>query len=468
MKNIRDLRLEKGISQKKLADNLKVSPTQMRKWERGFEIPIDLVFAKISKILDTDLDSLKSGQLKYAESVIPGEGYTTRNGSSEFILNRSIEPVPGKKKVLDLFCGAGGFSYGFEWSGHFQATCGIDLLPDRVKTFHKNHKHAVSIAADITNFSIEKIAFYSQDPDVIVGGLPCQGFSSIRPFRALTEGDKRNNLVEHYLLVLKKLNPEWFVFENVVGLLSHKRKKFFRLLIKRFEDAGYTIDWRVINAANFGIPQNRERVFVIGNKSGEKFIWPEPTHHVDYRSMSNSSERLLRLDPLFNTKLKKAINISDAIHDLPPVQSGETGTEYLKDIELTDYEKTMRIGNAELTLHLSTNHSEKMLKIIRLAGSNRNALPPGLITSGFSSCYSRLSADKPSTTITVNFIHPASNRCIHPTQDRALTLREGARIQSFPDHFNFLGNKTQVAKQIGNAVPPLLAKVIAEAIIRNE
>src|SRR5206468_2200293 len=130
--------------------------------------------------------------------------------------------------------------------------------------------------------------------------------------------------------------------------------------------------------------------------------------------------------------------------------------------------QAMRSGSAALTLHDSTRHSDKMMEIIRHSGANIHALPAGLVSSGFSSCYSRLDAREPSTTITVNFVHPASNRCIHPTQDRALTPREGARLQSFPDRFQFEGTRSQVVKQIGNAVPPLLGRIIANAILESD
>ena len=131
---------------------------------------------------------------------------------------------------------------------------------------------------------------------------------------------------------------------------------------------------------------------------------------------------------------------------------------------MTDYQRRMRGGCKELTLHEATRHSEKMLEIIRSAGLNRNSLPEGMTSSGFSSTYSRLEAAQPSTTLTVNFVHPASNRCIHPEQDRALSPREGARIQSFPDSFSFFGTRSQIVKQIGNAVPPILGTIFGHSI----
>ena len=154
----------------------------------------------------------------------------------------------------------------------------------------------------------------------------------------------------------------------------------------------------------------------------------------------------------------------DAIDDLPPVAAGEEATRYRRPPR-TEYQRARRAGERHLTLHAATNHGPRMLEIIRHAGANISSIPPHLITSGFSSCYSRLAGDEPAPTITVNFVHPASNKCIHPLQDRALTPREGARLQSFDDDFRFAGtNRNAIAKQIGNAVPPLLGEVLGRAV----
>jgi len=195
-------------------------------------------------------------------------------------------------------------------------------------------------------------------------------------------------------------------------------------------------------------------------------MWPEPKHLVIYKSMAGARKEVISTTELFSSELKPPITLMDAIGDLPKVISGEECTQYLSDPH-TDYQKSMRNGCQVLKLHRATKHSDKMLEIIKHSGANIYALPDGMVTSGFSSCYSRLDADKPSTTLTVNFVHPASNRCIHPYQDRALTPREGARIQSFPDDFQFCGTTAQIVKQIGNAVPPLIGREIAIAIINT-
>lgn len=168
---------------------------------------------------------------------------------------------------------------------------------------------------------------------------------------------------------------------------------------------------------------------------------------------------------LFNKEiaLQPAVTVMEAIGDLPTIHSGDSATEYV-NLPSNSYQRERRGDNKELKLHSSTLHTFKMLEIIKHSGKNIDAIPKHLITSGFSSCYSRLNGDEPSVTLTVNFVHPASNRCIHPNLNRALTPREGARIQSFDDDFLFYGSRTHVVKQIGNAVPPLLGKALAETI----
>ena len=466
--DIRARRQELGLAQHELAQRAKISMTHLRKWERGLELPDYESARRLGKVLGLAPSDLLKAQSVHAERATPGEGYTTAVSNKGYVISPCSRGPSGKKRVLDLFCGAGGLSYGFEQSGGFTITCGIDLLPDRVETFVANHKYATGIVGDLRAYSLEELRQITGDIDVVVGGPPCQGFSSIRPFRNLTEGDPRNSLVEHYVLLIDHLRPEWFVFENVVGILTRESGSRLYAVLEGFRAAGYTVEWRVVNAALFGVPQHRERVVIVGNRIDIPFIWPTPTHRIDYKSMAGSRSEVLRSEgPLFTGILRDAVTLMQAVDDLPPVPSGEEAKEY-SAAPRNEYQRLMREKSTALNLHKATKHSEKMLEIIRHAGANISALPPGMVKSGFSSCYSRLDAEKPSTTLTVNFVHPASNRCIHPYQDRALTPREGARIQSFPDRFEFRGNSAQVVKQIGNAVPPLLGQRIAEAIMCSE
>lgn len=301
---------------------------------------------------------------------------------------------------------------------------------------------------------------------LIIGGPPCQGFSSIRPFRSATADDPRNNLFEQFANFVNYFRPRALVLENVVGLATHKRGEVIAQIADCFTALGYDCDWRIHNAANFGVPQRRERLILIGVEKGGKIVFPEPTHENDGTTIGhkNRTKMVLSEMDLFSTrKLTPPVTVLDAIGDLPQIRSGETATEYNRD-PYHPYQRDRRNGTRTLGLHFATTHTPKMLEIIKHSGKNIASIPKHLITSGFSSCYSRLDGNVTSVTITVNFVHPASNRCIHPVCDRALTPREGARLQSFDDDFKFAGNRSQIVKQIGNAVPPLLGRAIGEAL----
>jgi DNA (cytosine-5)-methyltransferase 1 len=377
-------------------------------------------------------------------------------------------------KLFDLFCGTGGFSKGFEQheTQKFRTVFGIDLLPVAVETFAANHPNALALCEDIRRVHchdvMANLGLKRGELEAIIGGPPCQGFTSIRPFRSSAEDDPRNNLFEQFANFVNFFRPKRLVMENVVGLATHNEGRTIAQIQECFQRLGYDCDWKIMNAANFGVPQRRERLILIGVERGGKIVFPSPTHEssgstIGYRDRS----RMLLTEPnLFapRVKLKPGISVMDAIGDLPQIGSGQSALAYESEPQ-NSYQAERRNGCKELSLHYSTAHTPKMLEIIRHSGRNISSIPKHLITSGFSSCYSRLDPDLPSVTITVNFVHPASNRCIHPTCDRALTPREGARLQSFDDDFRFAGNRSQVVKQIGNAVPPLLGRAIAEAFL---
>lgn len=378
-------------------------------------------------------------------------------------------------KLFDLFCGTGGFSKGFAESvnSRYETLLGVDVLPMSIETFRLNHPQAQALSADIRRLHCDEIQARLKlkrgELDLIIGGPPCQGFSSIRPFRSSAEDDPRNNLFEQFANFVNYFRPRALVIENVVGLATHNGGSALAQMQECFATLGYNCDWRILNAAHFGVPQRRERLIFIGVEKGGRFAFPDPTHESSGITIGHRdrSRMLVPQDDLFTPRrhLNPAVTVLDAIGDLPPIKSGETAEHYARPPQ-NDYQRHRRKGGRRLALHSSTAHAPRMLEIIRHSGRNISAIPKHLISSGFSSCYSRLDGEVPSVTITVNFVHPASNRCIHPTCDRALTPREGARLQSFDDDFLFAGNRTQVVKQIGNAVPPLLGKAIGEALAK--
>lgn len=381
--------------------------------------------------------------------------------------------------VIDLFCGTGGFSKGFENTGRFEVLFGVDLLPRSIETFKLNHGSARAVAGDVRRFPAETVGAELRlapgDVDVIIGGPPCQGFSSIRPHRGTNDDDPRNSLFENFAHYVAHFRPRVFVLENVVGLATHKEGSTVAAMQETFEALGYDADWRILNAAHYGVPQKRERLVMIGVERGAPLDFPAPTHGgeglgrtIGFRDRQRM-HGVTRQGSLFDgevpasPKLLPVVTVMDAVDDLPIIGSGEKAAGYDREPR-TPYQSDRRANARSLELHSSTRHTEKMMEIIRHSGPNIHSIPSHLITSGFSSCYSRLAGDEPSVTITVNFVHPASNRCIHPTLDRALTPREGARLQSYDDDFQFSGGRAQIVKQIGNAVPPLLGQAIGRHV----
>jgi len=372
----------------------------------------------------------------------------------------------GKIFLADLFCGTGGFSKGVcNYNDSFELAFAVDVLPSATQTTKKNHDTAYVVNSDIRNLKPSdvknRLTLCGKDRlDLIIGGPPCQGFSSIRPFRSNDDEDPRNTLFEEFAKYINFFRPKMFVLENVVGITTHANGSTLAQMQELFLELGYDTDWRIINAANYGIPQKRERFIMIGASDSAKIAFPEPTHTFNGKTIG--SKRRDKMIVGNDTLALSALSVMDAIDDLPEIESGKSASYY--NSPRTDYQRERRANMDKLTLHESTNHSEKMLEIIRHSGSSISSIPSHLITSGFSTCYSRLEADEPANTITVNFVHPASNKCIHPKQNRALTPREGARLQGFDDDFVFCGTRAQIVKQIGNAVPPLIGRAIASAI----
>ena len=248
-----------------------------------------------------------------------GEGYVTARPEGHTTRARVTNPKTSSKHVLDLFCGVGGFSSGFEQTGAFEVVAGVDLLGDRLDTFVSNHVSANAYGQDIRTIETDILDDENPRPFVIVGGPPCQGFSSIRPFRNIEWADPRNNLAEEFCRVVDDLRPEWIVFENVVGLLTHEKGKSVRAIQEAFEAIGYRTEAKVLNAAHYGVPQRRERLIIVGSLRKKRFKWPSPTHQIEGRSMVGNSNFLLNTRKnLFARDLPAAITLDEALHGNPP------------------------------------------------------------------------------------------------------------------------------------------------------
>ena len=402
-------------------------------------------------------------------------------------------------KIIDLFSGAGGLTFGFYYKlidGDFCKTNNKFVFANEysvaaAEAFRQNFSDINMQNIDICKLTKKKIEKLTENQaiDLIIGGPPCQSFSTVGQRRF----DEKAKLYKQYLRILKIVRPKMFLFENVKGLLSMREifyetdskgeikydeepvvrngkqivkkkpriKGYGDLIIdkikKQFakisDDCGYEITFKVLNAVNFGVPQYRERVFIIGIRKDLNLSW----------------------DWNFGLANATKLTIEAAISDLPILNEGQYKTEYVSPPQ-NDYQRLMRKNCTSITQHFCGHYGDKIRTVIKNVkqGQGKNdfniLVDKGLIdkkyrlTSGYNNTYGRLVAKQPSTTITNNLCTPSGLRCIHYEQDRALSPREGARIQSFPDWFGFYGTRTEVTKQIGNAVPPLMAMVVAKKI----
>lgn len=341
--------------------------------------------------------------------------------------------------VVDLFCGAGGLSCGFERAGCHIAL-GIDNDAMALETFKANHNGTEVICGDITEIHYEsdiKSLLKGKKIDVIIGGPPCQGFSLSGPRNF---NDPRNKLYLSYIRLVEEIKPDAFIIENVPGLVTLFNGEVKDSIIARFTKMGYSVQYKILCAADFGVPQNRKRVIFVGLKDGNKtFSYPMPTN--------------------------KMVTCEMALSDLPPLvdELGEEIQEYISTPQ-NDYQSIMRENSNTVKNHVAAAHSEKVQHIISLVpdGGNYKDLPEEYRNSrNFHVAWTRFASQKPAPTIDTGHRHH-----FHYKYNRVPTVRECARIQSFPDNFEFLGNKTQQFRQVGNAVPPLMAQRIAEQVIK--
>lgn len=348
-----------------------------------------------------------------------------------------------KPRVIDLFAGVGGLSLGFEQKG-FEVVLANEYDFSIAKSYMANHNNVNMIIGDITALDLkDTFGEYVGTVDVIIGGPPCQGFS--QKGQRKTIHDERNFLFKYYVSVVKLVKPKYFVMENVPNLLTAENGYFIREIVELFNKMDYSLEYGVLNASDYGVPQNRRRAVIIGKLNGNAPKLPLPKGN--------------------------RVTIWDAISDLAFLQSGEGAEEQeYRYPEDSDYEKMLRADSASLFNHVATKHSSLVLERLALIPPNagREVLPEEHLTKSiYSGTWTRMRKNEISVTITTRFDTPSSGKFTHPFLNRAITVREAARIQSFPDNFHFFGNKGSQMKQVGNAVPPLLAAAIAEVIMKD-
>lgn len=333
-------------------------------------------------------------------------------------------------KIIDLFCGVGGLSLGFEQAG-FEVVAAVDMWADAVKTYNHNRKEKVAEVISVEEFNENSLSsiIAKQKITGIIGGPPCQGFSTVG---RRDVDDPRNKMYLEFYKAVKLANPDFFVIENVKGMLTLNKGAFVKDLLDRFGEngLGYTISYQLLNAADYGIPQNRYRVFYVGIKN-RKFVFPAP---YDYK-----------------------LTAKDGISDLEGANSDKYGS-----LPQNEYQKLLR-GDMKKPLNQDyTAHTEKTISIISQVpdGGNIRDLPEEIWhVRKYNKAFERMGTFKPSNTIDTGH-----RNYFHYSEPRIPTVRESARIQSFPDSFEILGTRGSQYKQVGNAVPPMLAKIIAERI----
>ncbi len=365
----------------------------------------------------------------------------------KILIRRRIKEVKIKEfLILDLFSGAGGFSYGMEKNHHFKTVVALDFNKYALDTFKCNMPDSEIICGDITNEEIkEQTIKISKEKKVnmIIGGPPCQGFSL--KGKKLGLDDSRNYLFNEYLKIVEALKPEVFIIENVKALLSTSAGWFKNQIIEKVTKMGYFVECGILTASDFGVPQSRQRAIFICSKN-KKISLPTAT-------------------------CKKIVTVKDAIYDLAFLNSGEGDFEQDYQIPATSkYQKEMRRGCRKLYNHKASNHAKiaiQKLEMIPPEGG-KEFLPKEMLgKQKYSGTWGRLKWNNVSPTIDTRFDASSNGTNNHPFLNRAITPREAARIQSFDDKFIFLGSKVHVREQIGNAVPPLLAKAIADKIYKE-
>ncbi|MTJ53621.1 DNA cytosine methyltransferase [Anabaena sp. UHCC 0253] len=373
-------------------------------------------------------------------------------------------------KIIDLFSGAGGLTTGFHLAG-FEALCAIDANKKALATYQHNYPNTKVIHQDIREVNPSELrhnlGLEREQLQAIIGGPPCQGFSRNIPAEYRYIDDPQNQLYKSFLDFVKEFKPLYVIMENVPEILTAYKGLFKYQITNQLESLGYKVTSSSLNAAKYGVPQTRSRAFFVASLE-RLIVLPNPTHNDDIKINSKNQESYYQTN-LLKSNSSPIVTVKDAIGDLPELNAGQKYDEdrYPSDPQ-TSYQTLIRHNSSKITNHIARALSSIQMSRVKLLKEGQDArdLPPELAPKKhYSGAYGRLYWDQPAKTITRWVFHPGSGRFFHPTQNRTITIREAARLHSYPDTFHFLGTYTEMASQIGESVPPLLAKTIAECIL---
>jgi len=394
------------------------------------------------------------------------------------IIQEEADALKQHLKHIDFFSGAGGLSCGLEQAG-FNPVFASDIQPVYAETYRFNNPNTDVIVGDIRQLEganlLKRLGIKKGEIDLVAGGPPCQGFSINAPIRSLE--DQRNHLFKDFLRLASEIYPKLILIENVPGFISLGNGTVLNKVYEVLRGMGYTAGHRILFAGHYGVPQMRFRTIIIASRISSKIMFPEPTHNANgIANFKGGKELCYKIHPLFARKFQPKITVWDAIADLPDLVPGESPEVFNYNGKIaSDYAKQLKKGSSQIYNHSANRLAPinlERLKHIPQGGSwrdiPRDLLPAGLKRarrSDHTKRYGRLSPDGLCCTVLTK-CDPHWGSFFHPEQDRVISVREAARIQSFPDKFIFKGNLTEQYAQVGNAVPPLMAKAIGKCLIK--